>query len=149
LGEAAKEQSIVIEIVIPNIVPPTTTHQSKKIVKAGKFTKLADSDALNKAKDFWTQLLIPFKTLSPIECPVSLVIEIAWPYRASEPKKNQAARMKHTSKPDCSNMAKTIEDRLVELGFIKDDAQVCELIVRKFWDKTGYTNIRIIERSAA
>jgi Holliday junction resolvase RusA-like endonuclease len=47
-------------------------------------------------------------------------------------------RVPHTSKPDCSNVLKTLEDRLVALRFIGDDANVVEVTVRKFWgDEPG------------
>lgn len=136
----------MIDIFVPNVVVPTTTHHSKKIVKCGKFTRLADSDALNDAKDFWRLHLMKDRPPDPIERPCTLIIQLYWPYRTSEPKKNRCGPICHTSKPDCSNMAKTIEDRLVELGYIKDDALVSSLRVEKYWSEKG--GFRIVIDSA-
>jgi len=134
-----------IEVKVENVVIPTTTHQSKKIVKAGKFTKLADTPELNAAKDFWRLMLMKDRPAEPISMPCFLLIQLYWPYRSSEPKKNRNGLICHSSKPDCSNMAKTIEDRLVELGYIKDDALVSTLQVSKYWSEKGGFRIVIDE----
>lgn len=134
-----------ITIEIENVVVPKTTHHAKRIVRCGGFSRLADSDALNAAKDFWRQLLIPFRPEAPLDGPVGMWMRLVWPYRASEPKRNRRGLVPHTSKPDCSNVAKTVEDRLVELGFLRDDAQIVCLEVDKWWGPTGEVRIRIGE----
>jgi Holliday junction resolvase RusA-like endonuclease len=70
---------------------------------------------------------------------VRLDLEFTWPWRQSEPKRTRLlGRVPHTSKPDCSNVLKTLEDRLVALRFIGDDANVVEVTVRKWWgDEPG------------
>jgi Holliday junction resolvase RusA-like endonuclease len=133
-------------------VPPTTTHHRKKIVKVGGFSKLADTEKLVEAKDLLTALLIPHRPAAPFEGPVSLSMAFYWPWRQSEPKKNRAPDGKWmTSRPDCSNLAKTLEDRLVFLRFIEDDNCVARLVVEKVWhDRPRITvQIRELERRAA
>ena len=78
---------------------------------------------------------------SPITEPIKLTVEFAFPWRASEPLKRKAlGRAPHTSRPDCSNIIKIIEDVLTKLGFWKDDSLIADLCVRKFWgDQVGIT----------
>lgn len=120
-------------------VPPTTTHQAKRIVKMGKFSRLADKPELIEARHTLEQLLIPHQPSAPIAGPVALMLQFTWPWRASESKKVRArGRIPHTSRPDASNLAKTIEDRLVALRFIEDDNAVVSLYVSKWWgDESG------------
>jgi Holliday junction resolvase RusA-like endonuclease len=115
-------------------IPPTTTHQHKRIVRVGKWTRLADRPELQAAKDMLDGLILPFQPAEPLAGAVALTLEFVWPWRASESKRNRAAgRIAHTSRPDCSNLAKTIEDRLVALRFLEDDNAVAKLTVTKWW----------------
>lgn len=121
-------------------VPPRTNHQRKRIVtirtKAkGTFSRLADSDELNDAKAMLDSLLLPHQPPEPITGPVALRLAFTWPWLKSHGKRLRAQypAIPHTSKPDCSNIAKTLEDRLVALRFIEDDRHVVMLIVSKEW----------------
>jgi len=123
------------------IVPPETTHQSKKIVRIGKgpkaFSKLADSTLLVEAKRQIDEALRPFRVPAPMTGPLRLTLVFTFPWRVSDPKRVRAlGRLPRVTKPDCSNLAKTIEDRMVQAGFMQDDAQVVELVVRKFFGHT-------------
>lgn len=125
-------------------VPPTTTHHSKKITTRGKFARLVDSAALVEAKDTITAILLKHRPEKPISGPVRLELKFGWPYRSSEPKKNRGADIPKTTKPDCSNLAKTVEDLLVRLRFMEDDANVVELWVAKAWTDTPGIGVTII-----
>lgn len=120
-------------------VPPKTNHQRKKIVRVGKWTRLADRDELVAAKDMLDALLLPHQPPSPLVGPVTLDLEFVWPWLASHSKKVRAlGRIPHTSKPDCSNVAKTLEDRIAALRFIEDDKHVVNLRITKWWgDQPG------------
>lgn len=125
-------------------VPPTTTHQHKKILRiklkdGRQFTKFGDRPELTNAKAMLDSLLLPFQPEAPISGPVSLSIGFTWPWLKSQSKRIKSmGRIPHTSRPDCSNLAKTFEDRLVALRFIEDDNAVVQLIVRKWWgDEPG------------
>lgn len=120
-------------------VPPKTNHQRKRIVRIGGFARLADKPELVAAKALLDAVLLPHQPLMPVFGPVRLELEVTWPWRSSEPKKRRLLGCApHTSRPDASNILKTIEDRLVALRFIGDDANVCEVTVRKFWgDEPG------------
>jgi Holliday junction resolvase RusA-like endonuclease len=117
-----------------NCVPPTANHQRKRIVKIGKFSRLADKPELVAAKAMLDELLLPHQPPAPVPGPYVMTLEFTWPWRASESKRVRAlGRIPHTSRPDCSNLTKTIEDRLVALRFMDDDNAVVDLRVRKFW----------------
>jgi Holliday junction resolvase RusA-like endonuclease len=120
-------------------VPPTVNHQRKKIVtirtRDGRgFSKLADTSELNHAKALLEELLIPHQPPAPIAGPVVLTVEYTWPWLASHSKRVRAQRrIPHISKPDLTNVTKTLEDRLCELLFIEDDRKVVDLRVTKWW----------------
>lgn len=123
------------------IVPPEATHHAKKIVRIGKgptaFSKLADTPQLVEAKRTIDAALLSHRVSAPLRGPVRLTLEFTFPWRVSEPKRVRArGRIPRTTKPDCSNLAKTTEDRLVAMGFLEDDGQVVELIVRKYFGDT-------------
>jgi len=124
-------------------VPPKTSHHAKRIVRIGRFARLADKPELVEAKQTLDDLLRPHQPAVPLVGPYRLTLEFDWPWRASEPKRRRAlGRVPMTSKPDCDNAAKTVTDRLVRLRFIEDDAAICDLRVRKFWgDEAG---IRVV-----
>jgi Holliday junction resolvase RusA-like endonuclease len=124
-------------------VPPTTSHHHKRIVRVGQFARLADKPELVAAKAMLDSVLLPHQPHAPVEGPVRLVLEFTWPWRKSEAKRTRAlGRIPHTSRPDCSNVLKTLEDRLVALRFIEDDSRVVEVTVRKFFgDQPG---IRVV-----
>lgn len=125
-------------------VPPTTTHHAKKIVRVGKFTKLADTADLVSAKAMLDSLLLPFQPSTPLVGAVALWLEFVWPWRKSESMRVRGrGRIPHTSRPDCSNLAKTIEDRLVALRFLEDDNAVVALHVAKWWSGDPGIAVRI------
>jgi Holliday junction resolvase RusA-like endonuclease len=120
------------------IDPPEATHHSKKIVRIGKgpkaFSKLADTPQLVEAKRLIDTALMPFRVTAPMLGPVRLTLDFTFAWRVSEPKRIRArGRIPRDTKPDCSNLAKTTEDRLVAMGFLEDDGQVVELVVRKWF----------------
>lgn len=120
-------------------VPPKTSHHVKRIVRRGKFSSLADKPELVAAKESLDVLLLQYQPAAPVTGPVEVTLEFTWPWRSSETKRNRArGRMAHTVRPDLTNVAKTLEDRLVAMRFIEDDGQVVDLRLRKFWgDEPG------------
>lgn len=135
-------------------IPPEATHHSKKIVRIGKgptaFSKLADTPALVAAKRTIDAALLPHKVAAPLRGPVRLTMDFEFPWRVSEPKKVRArGRIPRETKPDCSNLAKTTEDRLVALGFLEDDGQVVELVVRKWFGSQPGIRVSLVPVEAA
>ena len=123
-------------------VPPKANHQAKKIVRAGGFLKLADKPELEEAKASLDALLIDAKKecgALPITGNVRITMSFTWPWTSSFSARKRAPGLawKPTS-PDVDNLAKTLIDRLAKLNFIGNDAEVCDLKVRKFYgDRPG------------
>lgn len=115
-------------------VPPRTSHHHKRIVRMGQFSRLADRPELVDAKATLDALLLPHQPATPIEGPVQLEVAYTWPWLAKHGKTiRRFGRIPHTSKPDLTNVTKTLEDRLVRLRFIEDDRAVVTLTARKWW----------------
>lgn len=115
-------------------IPPTASHHSKKIVRVGKWTRLADSDRLVAAKETIDTLLLAHRPTAPLSGPVMLTLEYTWPWRASDSRRVRGlGRIPRSTRPDASNLAKTTEDRLVALRFLEDDGQVVHLSVWKWF----------------
>lgn len=125
-------------------VPPSSSHHAKRIVRVGRFSRLADKPELLKAKEMIDGLLVPYRPLRPLVGPLTLTLEFTWPWRASESLKTRARRLiPREARPDCTNIAKTCEDRLAALRFMNDDAQVVELVVRKFFGDHPGIGVRL------
>ncbi|RYG35685.1 MAG: RusA family crossover junction endodeoxyribonuclease [Burkholderiales bacterium] len=120
------------------IIPPKATSQGagkRIVIKDGKPLFFKNDKATTAEHDL-TLLCSQHAPKQPIEGPISLKIDFVFPWRKSEPKKRVAlGRVPHTSKPDCSNLVKMIEDCLTKLGFWADDGQVADLHVSKAWGR--------------
>src|SRR4051812_31288072 len=113
-------------------IPPRTSLHAKRIVKLGKFSRLADKPELVEAKDSLDALLLPHQPQAPMLGAVSLTVVYTWPWRSSETQRVRArGREPMVTRPDCSNLVKTLEDRLVKMRFIEDDNAVVDLHVSK------------------
>lgn len=117
-------------------VPPKTSHHAKRIVQVRAFRRLADTPELVASKAMLDELLLRVQPAAPVMGPVQLALMFTWPWLAlgsHSLKFRSRGRVPHTSKPDLTNVAKTIEDRLVALRFIEDDRAVVDLRLTKFW----------------
>lgn len=113
------------------MIPPKTSHHSKRIVRMGKFSRLADSPELKTARSIWFAALQPFAPPAPLEGPLHLSLVFTWPWRKSDRPKG-AVRIPYPSRPDCDNLAKTVADTMAALCFFRDDAQIVHLTVSKY-----------------
>lgn len=119
-------------------VPPTTTHQRKQIVRRGPFVGIGDTPELEKALAFLESVLLPHQPTAPVAGAVRLDLAFVWPFLAGAPKRVKALGLvRRTTKPDCSNLAKTLEDRLTTLRFIDDDARVAEGFTSKWFGQVA------------
>lgn len=115
-----------------DLIPPKTSHHRKKIVRFGKYSRLADSPELTSARATWIGVLAPFRPPAPIEGALRLELCFVWPWRKSDAKQAAATdRIPYPSRPDADNLAKTVADVMATLGYFRDDAQVVELYVCK------------------
>lgn len=131
------------------ITPPKATSQSagKRMAIINGRPMFFKNKAAAGAEHDYLVLCAPHKPASPIAGPVRLKVDFVFPWRKSEPKKRIAlGRVPMTSKPDCSNAIKALEDCLTKLGYWNDDGQVADLHVTKAWgDRVGiYISIQEI-----
>lgn len=125
-------------------VPPTATHHTKRIVRIGKFSRLADKPELVAAKEMVDNLLLPHQPTAPMAGPLRLSLEFEWPWLTTHSQRTRAlGRLPKTTKPDCSNLTKMIEDRLVALRFMGEDQLVAGTVVDKFWGDQPGISVRI------
>lgn len=117
----------MIEFFMP-MKTPTTTFQAKKVtVKNGK-PIVYNSEEVKKVKSLLLGHLskhIPDKPLKG-----SVHLRVVWGYPI---KGNHHDGELKTSKPDIDNIQKLLMDCMTELGFWKDDSQVCILEAVKVW----------------
>lgn len=125
------------------VTPPKTTHQSKFIARGGR--RLINTEALNTAKAIYAAAFRKHAPPAPIGAPVELEIQIVFPHRQRTPKFWRGKTVRNTTRPDATNLAKTIEDILVDLRFISDDNGVSDIIVRKRNGDTPGIFVRITQ----
>jgi Holliday junction resolvase RusA-like endonuclease len=75
-----------------------------------------------------------------IHVPLSVTLTFYMPrpkghYRTNGQLKPAAPVFMHTGKPDADNLAKAVLDALTNIGAWLDDDQVCELVIRKYWEQ--------------
>lgn len=116
-------------------VPFKATHHAKRIVRIGKFSRLADKAELRIARETYESLLVPFQIREPYQGPIALGLFFYFPYPKSMSEKQKRQGAAKITKPDCSNLAKTFEDCLVRMGFLEGDQQVVKLITSKAYSE--------------
>ena len=109
------------------MVPPTVTDQEHRIGKRKdgsqyiyKNKKLEDARAKLRAH------MAKYSPENPITGPVRLKVMWMWQKVVEKPEFR-------TTKPDTDNLNKMLKDVMTELGFWKDDAQVCVEQIEKYW----------------
>lgn len=125
----------VIEFFMP-MQPPTATAQLKLI--NWKNRTIYESQETANARAKLTAYLAAHRPREPLEGALSLLVK--WCFQAAPRHRNGTWR---TSRPDTDNLQKLLKDCMTALGFWKDDAQVTQEIIEKFWADTPGIFIRI------
>ncbi len=106
-----------------DIEPPTVTHHAKKLAvrryKNGLYAPMMyDSKELQRVRDNYAILLAASgkRPRKPLEGPISLHIRFVF---------QGNSRAWHVQKPDRDNLNKTLQDALVDAGFIAADQTIC------------------------
>lgn len=104
---------------------PTVTHQEKQVhVVRGKPVFYEPTEL--KQADHLAQ----YRPKQLMKGPVELVVKFCFPLVAGthdgQPK---------TTKPDCDNLVKLLQDVMNQLDFYEDDRFVVSLVAQKFWAK--------------
>lgn len=131
---------------------PTTTHQRKKVITIRPrdkppITSIGNTPELDDAIAQWTRILAPHAPLSPLTGPLKLSGSFMWRWRETEPGANRLEEgIWRDTKPDLSNLLKTMEDVMEELRFFENDSRIVAYgdIVKK-WGPRGYLTILLEE----
>ena len=129
--------------------PPKHTAQGSSIVlknfKTGKYFigKKANSNAI-QTKNELLAMLLPYQPETALEGAIKLEIDLFYSWRKTETKKNKAKGiLPVVVKPDLDNWVKQFNDCLTRLSFWKDDAQVYDLHLRKFYADKPHISVKI------
>lgn len=117
------------EFFLP-MIPPTKTHQEKKVtVKNGK-PKFYEPTELKAVRAKFEAHLAQHIPNQKYVGAVRLITKWCFPITATGKHANGEYKI---TKPDTDNMIKLLKDCMTKLGFWKDDAQVASEITEKFW----------------
>lgn len=113
------------------MIPPTVTHQEKKVtVKNGK-PRFYEDTRLTDARQKLRAHLGQHRPERPLSGAVGMVV--VWGFPAGSHKPGYK-----TTKPDTDNLQKLLKDCMTAERFWKDDAQVCdERIIKRWTDQPG------------
>jgi Holliday junction resolvase RusA-like endonuclease len=125
------------------IVPPTVTHQEKKVRVVNGKPIFYEPDELKDARQKLLAHLAKHVPDEKFTGPIQLITK--WCYLKG---KHGNGEYK-TTKPDTDNMIKLLKDVMTELGYWQDDALVASEITEKFWaDNPGiYVRINQLKQS--
>ena len=114
------------EFFLP-IIPPTVTHQEKKVsIKNGKLI-FYEPPELVQAREKLSAYLVKYTPVEKYTSGVRLVTKWCFPRG-----KHRDGEYRIT-KPDTDNLQKLLKDVMTKLGFWMDDALVASEIIEKFW----------------
>ena len=131
-----------LEFFMP-MVPPTVTHQAKRlaITKAGR-PVMFDSAELKAVRAKLRDNLGPHVGDAKFEGALRLMSKWCWPCEGTAHVNGEY----HTDKPDTDNVAKTLKDAMEDVGaFAVGDQQVASDITEKFWADVPGIYVRLEE----
>lgn len=134
---------MVIKITIPG--PPI----AKGRPRLGKWSTYTPEKTVNYENLVKYSFIEQCKDVKPLEGPLYLFVKFYMPIPKSESKKNKALMgldiIKHTKKPDLTNMIKAIEDGLNGFAYI-DDSQIVTMYITKKYSETPRVEVEITEK---
>lgn len=132
----------VIDVAL-RCVPPNVTAQQKRVRIVHGKPMFFHGAAMQREERTWAALLAPHAPPAPLDGPLALTVRMVWPHLKSARKGDVHRLLPKTSKPDCSNVTKHLEDLLVKLRFIVNDAHVARHVIEKFHGPESAVGIRI------
>ena len=129
-------------------IPSNSSHQgSLRILKKKDGSQFVGKFANSKAKKWEGEMLTLFAPHAPEvtpDCPVTVSCVWVFPWRKAEAKKNRArGLLPKDTKSDLDNLWKGVGDVLTRLGFYKDDSQIYDLRLKKFWGDDAGIGIKV------
>ena len=122
------------------MIPPTITHQEKKVHLVNGRPRFYEPDELKAARQKLTAYLGQHVPEEPYQGGIQLILE--WCFQTKGRHKDGEYRI---TKPDTDNLQKLLKDCMTSVGFWSDDAQVASEIVEKFWAEIPGIYIRVTE----
>ena len=122
------------------MIPPTITHQEKKVHLVNGRPRFYESDELKAARQKLTAYLGQHVPEEPYQGGIQLIVK--WCFQTKGRHKDGEYRI---TKPDTDNLQKILKDCMTSVGFWSDDAQVACEIVEKFWAEIPGIYIRVTE----
>lgn len=131
---------------------PTTTHQRKQVITIrprgqAPITSIGNTPELDEAIKQWQRILAPHAPASPLVGPLKLSASFMWTWRKIEPGANRLPDgIWRDTKPDLSNLVKTMEDVMEELGYYDNDSRIVSYgAITKRWGPTGHLRVVLEE----
>ena len=137
----------MISFFLP-IIPSKATSQGagKRIMVVRGRPMFFKSNHAKEAEGDLMSLCAPYAPKEPLQGAVALYVDFTFPWRKSEPKRRIAlGRVPHTSRPDCSNLIKMIEDVMTKLRFWTDDSCVAHLVISKGWGDNVGISVEVVQ----
>lgn len=122
------------------MIPPTITHQEKKVHVVNGRPRFYEPDELKEARQKLTAYLGQHVPEEPYQGGIQLIVK--WCFQTKGRHKDGEYRI---TKPDTDNLQKLLKDCMTSVGFWSDDAQVASEIVEKFWAEIPGIYIRVTE----
>lgn len=121
------------------MIPPTATHQEKKVAVVHGRPKFYEPPELLAARAKLMEHLSGHRPSEPYMSAVRLIVKWLFPKG-----KHQNGEYRAT-KPDTDNLQKLFKDCMTAAGFWKDDALVASEVVEKFWADVPGIYVKIEE----
>ncbi|MCL1872980.1 MAG: RusA family crossover junction endodeoxyribonuclease [Clostridiales bacterium] len=112
------------------MVPPTETHQEKKVKVVNGKPVFYEPQELKEARAKLMAHLAPHKPETRFNGCLRLMVKWCFPLIGIR----EDGEYRNT-KPDLDNLQKLLQDVMTDLGFWVDDAKIVSLVVEKFWAK--------------
>lgn len=119
-----------------DMIPPTVTHQQKKVAMTAGRPMFYEPPRLAAARELLTLRLLPHRPQEP--CRQGVKLTVRWQF----PRGRRRAGYRIT-RPDTDNLQKLLKDCMTAAGFWKDDALVAVEHVEKLWSDEPGIYIRI------
>jgi len=120
--------------------PPTATSQMQKVKVVNGRPKFYKPDSVKEAQAKLESKLFPNAPKEPFNGALKVVAK--WLYKNDGRFKDGQYK---TTKGDCDNIQKLLNDSMTRLGFWIDDAQISSLVIEKFWHSVPGIYIEIEE----
>lgn len=121
-----------------DIIPPTVTHQQKKVTVVNGRPRFYEPPRLKAAREQLALLLKPHRPRKPYACGLELTVRWQFPKGRHKPGYR-------TTRPDTDNLQKLLKDVMTSAGFWTDDALVAVEHVEKVWSNRAGIYIKIEE----